>query len=140
MYIESWLIIAIIVVIAYLCYKLTVVSLNIKRVSDYLDTIYKKKQDQVVGLCGIITAANRVGSKHIPKKTKDEVYMAEAKHLITIFKSGYATPFYTNSGERVDFEETPYNQLNTIFLSDIEADDTEAVKKLAAAIKKDAEQ
>lgn len=138
MYLESWVIAAALILVIYLLYRVYTLSVTITSMANWADTGMGKKKEQIIDLCAVIVAANRVGISKLPKKLQQEIYLAEAKNIFRTFKHHYQGPLTTVKGNTVPFEDNPYEQLNTLFLADIQEGEGSPVAELAKALEEDA--
>lgn len=137
MYIESWVIVLVVILLFYLLYRIYTLHVNVTTLANWADRGIGKKKEQIIDLCAIIVAANRTGISKLPKKLQQEIYLAEAKQIFRTFKHHYNEPTTVN-GKTITFEDNPYVQINTLFLSDIQEDDRKPIVEIARALEEDA--
>lgn len=137
MYVESWVIVLVAILVAYLLYRVYSLHVNVTMLANWADRGIGKKKEQIIDLCAIIVAANRAGISKLPKKLQQEIYLSEAKHIFRTFKHHYNEPTIVN-GKTISFEDNPYVQINNLFISDIQEDDRNPIVEIARALEEDA--
>lgn len=124
MYVESWIIVVVLVLVIYLLYKVSVLSSRLKDAANMMDIYQGAKQDLEWNLCRILIYFDSTVVRKLPKKAQDKVLDEQAQELRCAFYNNQPRSYWV-AGKEYKLEAEPMARLSNILGLPILSEDTE---------------